>query len=123
MSELNEPLLPPFDLRLTEESPEDLYELAPCGYCSCLPDGTLVKVNQTLLVWLGYQRHELLARRQMQQLFTVGGRIHFETHCLPLMLLAGEVREVSYQLRSRDGNIRPVLLFAGCYAMPTDCRW
>ena len=105
------PLLP-FDLRLTEESPQDLYELAPCGYCSCLPDGTVVKINRTLLGWLGYAREEVVARLRFPELFSIGARLHFETHCLPLMLLKGEVREVSYQLRGRDGRGRPVLLYA-----------
>ena len=109
---LPEDSLPPLDLRLTEESPEDLYELAPCGYCSCLPDGTVVKINRTLLAWLGYERDAVVARLRFQELFTIGGRLHYETHCLPLMLLEGEVREVSYQLRGPEGRGRPVLLYA-----------
>jgi hypothetical protein len=42
--------LPPTDLRLTEEDLTDHYEQAPCGYCTALPDGTLVRLNGTLLV-------------------------------------------------------------------------
>ncbi|MCC3159903.1 PAS domain-containing sensor histidine kinase [Hymenobacter sp. 15J16-1T3B] len=104
--------LPALDLRLTQENLEDLYEHAPCGYCTCLPDGTLVKLNQTLLGWLGYRREELVARRCLQQLLTVGGRVHYETHCAPLLLLQGQVREMSYLLRRRDGSTLPVLLSA-----------
>src|SRR6476469_3820564 len=104
--------LPPHDLRLTEERLEDLYDRAPCGYCSCLPDGTLVKLNQTLLDWLGYQFQELVAQRRLPDLFTLGGRLHYETYCVPLLALAGEVREISYLLRRRDGGTLPVLLSA-----------
>ena len=104
--------LPALDLRLTQENVDDLYEHAPCGYCSCLPDGTLVKLNHTLLDWLGYQVPELVARLRLPDLFTVGGRLHFETHCAPLLILAGEVREISYLLRRRDGSTLPVLLSA-----------
>jgi sigma-B regulation protein RsbU (phosphoserine phosphatase) len=104
--------IPPLDLRLTQESAEDLYEQAPCGYCSCLPDGTLVKVNQTLLTWLGYARQELVANRSLQQLLTLGGALHFEMHGMPLLLLQGYVRELSYQLRRKDGSTQPVLLTA-----------
>ncbi|TPG65519.1 sensor histidine kinase [Hymenobacter nivis] len=104
--------LPELDLRLTEENPEDLYEHAPCGYCSCLPDGTLVKLNATLLGWLGYAREELVARQALAQLLTVGGRLHFETHGTPLLLLRGQVRELSYTLRRKDGTALPVLLSA-----------
>jgi sigma-B regulation protein RsbU (phosphoserine phosphatase) len=101
-----------FDLRLTQESAEDLYEQAPCGYCSCLPDGTLVKLNQTLLTWLQYAREELVASRSLQQLLTPGGARHFELHGIPQLLLQGYVRELSYQLRHKDGTTRPVLLSA-----------
>ena len=41
---------------LLEDSAEDLYEHAPCGYLSTLLDGTIAKVNATLLDWLGYRR-------------------------------------------------------------------
>ncbi|AWM34255.1 sensor histidine kinase [Hymenobacter nivis] len=104
--------LPKLDLRLTQENPEDLYEHAPCGYCSCLPDGTLVKLNATLLGWLGYAREELVARQALPQLLTVGGRLHFETHGIPLLLLYGQVHELSYSLRRKDGTAMPVLLSA-----------
>lgn len=112
MSEAEDDPLPELDLRLTEENPDDLYEHAPCGYCSCLPDGTLVKINQTLLIWLGYTRHELLARQSLSHLLTVGSRLHYEMHGVPLLLLQGEVREMSYTLRCRDGRTLPVLLNA-----------
>jgi len=103
---------PELDLRLTQESAEDIYENAPCGYCSCLPDGTLVKVNHTLLQWLGYTRQELVATQNLQFLLTMGGRLHFEMHCVPLLLLQGQVREMSYSLRRKDGSTQPVLLNA-----------
>ncbi|OON66444.1 hypothetical protein B0919_21655 [Hymenobacter sp. CRA2] len=109
---MNEESLPELDLRLTQENLEDLYEYAPCGYCSCLPDGTLVKLNQTLLDWLGYSREELVAHRCLQQLFTMGGRLHYETHCAPLLLLRDQVRELSYSLRRKNGDTLPVLLSA-----------
>jgi sigma-B regulation protein RsbU (phosphoserine phosphatase) len=53
-----------------------------------------------------------VARTSVQQLLTIGGRLHYEMHALPLLLLQGEVREFSYQLRHQDGSTRPVLLNA-----------
>lgn len=102
----------PLDLRLTQEDLEDLYDNAPCGYCSCLPDGTLVKVNRTLLDWLGYERTALVARKCFQELLTVGGRLHYETHFVSLLLLRDQAREISYLLRRLDGSTLPVLLNA-----------
>ena len=103
---------PPLDLRLTQENLEDLYENAPSGYCSCLPDGTLVKVNRTLLDWLGYERTALVARKCFQELLTVGGRLHYETHFVTLLLLRDQAREISYLLRRANGSTLPVLLNA-----------
>ncbi|HEX8426857.1 PAS domain-containing sensor histidine kinase [Hymenobacter sp.] len=112
MSDADDEQLPELDLRLTEENLSEFYEHAPCGYCSCLPDGTLIKVNQTLLDWLGYTRQELVARQCLQHLLTIGGRLHYETHCAPLLLLQGQVREISYSLRRKAGSTLPVLMNA-----------
>lgn len=38
---------------LLEDSAQELYESAPCGYLSTLMDGTIAKINATLLEWLG----------------------------------------------------------------------
>jgi serine/threonine-protein kinase RsbW len=37
------------ELRLPwDDDPEDLYEHAPCGYLTTLPDGTILRVNETV---------------------------------------------------------------------------
>ena len=45
------------------ENAEDLYEHAPCGYLSTLPDGTIIRVNDTLLSWTGHRRDALVGQR------------------------------------------------------------
>ena len=42
-----------------EESAEELYEMAPCGYLTATIDARIVKVNRTLTEWLGYDASEL----------------------------------------------------------------
>ena len=49
--------------RLWEEDPEELYDQAPCGYLSALPDGTIVKVNRTFCRWTGRPMDEVLGSR------------------------------------------------------------
>jgi PAS domain S-box-containing protein len=98
------------DEQLLEESLEDLYEHAPCGYVSTLPDGTFAKVNQTFLGWIGYPREELLAGKRFQDLLTVGGKIFFETHYAPLLRMQGFVNEIAFDLVCRDGRRLPVLI-------------
>jgi PAS domain S-box-containing protein len=94
---------------LPEESAEDLYENAPCGYLSTLPNGTIVRVNQTFLTWTGYHREELLGKR-FQELLTVGGKIFHETHYAPLLRMQGAVNEVNFDVRCKDGRALPALL-------------
>jgi sigma-B regulation protein RsbU (phosphoserine phosphatase) len=93
-----------------EESVEDLYEHAPCGYVSALPDGTIVKVNQTFLSWTGFRPEELVGSRRLQDLLTPGGRIFHETHYAPLLRLQGKVREIAVDLVCADGRVLPVLM-------------
>ena len=93
-----------------EESAEDLYEHAPCGYLSTLPGGLIVRVNQTFLGWTGYRRDELVGRRRLQDLLTPGGRIFHETHYAPLLFLEGSVREIAVELVRADGSRLPALV-------------
>jgi sigma-B regulation protein RsbU (phosphoserine phosphatase) len=95
---------------LLEDSVEDLYEHAPCGYLSTLLDGTIAKINRTLLDWLGYDHGDLVGRRTFSDLLTVGGRLHHETHFGPLLHLQGEVSGVALELKATDGSRLPVLV-------------
>lgn len=101
---------PRLDETLLAESVEELYEHAPCGYFSTLPDGTFARVNQTLLTWLGYSREELLGRRRFQDLLTLAGKIFHETHYAPLLRMQGTVNEVAFDLVGRSGQTLPVLV-------------
>ncbi|MEV1286613.1 SpoIIE family protein phosphatase [Micromonospora sp. NPDC049679] len=101
------------DEQLTEpvdDSAEELYEHAPCGYLSTRPDGTIVKINRTLLDWLGYDRDEIVGRRTFQSLLSVGGRIYYETHYSPLLTMQGAVREIAVELIRHDGSRLPALV-------------
>ncbi|CAA9272124.1 MAG: hypothetical protein AVDCRST_MAG93-2684 [uncultured Chloroflexia bacterium] len=93
-----------------EENLEDLYEHAPCGYVSTLPDGTFARVNHTFLSWTGYQRDELLAGKRFQDLLPVAGRIFYETHYAPMLRMQGFVNEIAFDLVCRDGRRLPVLI-------------
>ncbi|MCG8916549.1 SpoIIE family protein phosphatase [Actinokineospora sp. PR83] len=101
-----EPVLSP------EDSAEDIYEHAPVGHLSTRPDGLIVKVNTTLLRWLGRTRAELVGNRRFADLLPVGDRIYHETHLSPLLLMHGEVNGIAVQVRTADGTRLPVLLTA-----------
>ncbi len=96
--------------RLLAETAEDLYEEAPCGYLSILLDGSIIRVNRTLLTWTGYRREELVGCRKFVDLLTASGQLFHETQYSPLLLLQGEVREIAFELVCADRRRLPVLL-------------
>jgi sigma-B regulation protein RsbU (phosphoserine phosphatase) len=95
---------------LLEDSADDLYENAPCGYLSTTPDGQIAKVNGTLLRWLGYERDHLVGRQRFSDLLNVGGKLYHETHFAPLLRMQGEVRGVAMEMVTADGGRLPVLV-------------
>jgi PAS domain S-box-containing protein len=101
---------PRVDNALLEESAEELYEHAPCGYLSTLPDGTIVRVNRTFVEWSGASREVLLAGRKFQTLLTIGSRIYYETHYAPLLRMKGFANEIALEVVRDDGRILPVLV-------------
>ncbi|MFD5340724.1 PP2C family protein-serine/threonine phosphatase [Streptomyces hawaiiensis] len=97
---------------LLEDSAEDLYESAPCGYLSTLMDGTIAKINTTLLDWLGLDRDAVAGRKRFADLLTVGGKLYHETHFAPLLRMQGELRGIALEMRRQDGSRLPVLVSA-----------
>ncbi|HET6856880.1 MAG TPA: SpoIIE family protein phosphatase [Streptomyces sp.] len=95
---------------LLEDSAEDLYENAPCGYLSTLLDGRIAKINTTLLNWLGYDRGDLVGRKTFSDLLTVGGRLYHETHFAPLLRMQGEISGIALELKAADGARLPALV-------------
>ncbi|MEH0467739.1 SpoIIE family protein phosphatase [Streptomyces sp. B21-097] len=95
---------------LLEDSVEDLYESAPCGYLSTLMDGTIAKINATLLGWLGLERRDVVGHKRFADLLTVGGKLYHETHFAPLLQMKGEISGIALEMRKADGGRMPVLV-------------
>src|SRR5690242_4089747 len=93
-----------------DEDPSDLYDHAPCGYLTTLPDGTIVRVNETFLRWTGYQRADLIGRRHFRDLLSSGGQIYHETHYAPLLAMQDDVHEVAFDMMCSDGRRFPTLV-------------
>lgn len=93
-----------------QESEADLYEDAPCGYLSALPDGLVVKANRTFLSWVGVERDALIGKARFQSLLSVPGRVFFESHFRPILLAEGRVDEVAFDLKLPAGRALPVLV-------------
>jgi sigma-B regulation protein RsbU (phosphoserine phosphatase) len=95
---------------MIEETAEDLYENAPCGYLSSALDGRIIRVNATFERWTGFRRDELVGVKRFSDLLTVGGRIYHETHYAPLLRMQGAVREIALEMVRADGRRLPVLV-------------
>ncbi|MFF7047712.1 PP2C family protein-serine/threonine phosphatase [Streptomyces griseorubiginosus] len=95
---------------LLEDGAEDLYENAPCGYLSTLMDGTIAKINTTLLDWLGLERDEVVGRMRFTDLLTVGGKLYHETHFAPLLRMQSEIGGIALDLKQAGGGRIPVLV-------------
>ncbi len=99
-----------FHEALLEDDPELLYDLAPCGYLSTTPDGVIIKVNRTFLVWTGFDRSELVGERTFVALLSPGGRIYHETHYAPLLRVHGKAGGIALDIVCKDGTRLPVLV-------------
>ena len=94
------------------ESVEDLYEEAPCGYVTTTVEGRIVKANRTFLEWVGYESADLMDKKRLVDLFTVGGRMYFETHFNLLLRMQDSVNEIALDLVTKDGRVLPSLMNA-----------
>jgi PAS domain S-box-containing protein len=86
------------------------FEYAACGLVTTEVNGTIRRANATFCQWLGYSVDELIEKKKIQDLFSVGGRFFHHTHWAPLLQLQGAVSEVQMDLVARDGNALPMLV-------------
>ncbi|MFZ2031574.1 MAG: ATP-binding protein [Vitreimonas sp.] len=93
------------------EDYEDLFDNAPCGYLSLDASGRIIKVNKTLLDWLGYDAGAIMGKR-LHDLLNVAGRIFYETHFAPLLRMQGFFNEVALDFVTNSGARLPVLVNA-----------
>jgi len=95
-----------------DEDLELFYDRAPCGYLSTTPEGLVINVNRTFLEWTGYPREELVGERHLIDLLSPGGRLYYDTHFLPMLLMQDYVREIAFEVVRADGSRLPVLVNA-----------
>lgn len=101
------------DARLKADAEElsDLYHNAPCGYHSLGPDGTILKMNDTELQWLGYQRSELVGCKTMPELLTPASAELFAIS-FPKFIEQGRLNDQHLEFVRKDGSVFPALINA-----------
>jgi len=87
-----------------------LYDQAACGLVLADRDGKILRCNTTFCGWVGFPANELVGKRRIQDLFTMGGKVFYQTHLLPLLQMQGSVAEVQIDIRHADGTALPTLI-------------
>lgn len=94
------------------ESAEDLYQQAPFGYLTTNSDGIIININETLLKWLDFSRDEVVHQKSIIDLLSVGSKIYFESHIMPLLQMQGEVSEINIEFKGNNSTKFPVIVNA-----------
>jgi PAS domain S-box-containing protein len=90
---------------------QDLYNNAPCGYHSLDDKGVYVRINDTELEWLGYQRHEIVGVKRFSDLVSPEGAQRFRTNFQRFMV-QGSLHDMEYEMVRKDGSRFPVIVNA-----------
>jgi PAS domain S-box-containing protein len=98
-------------LQNTKEGTE-IYDFAPCGFFQVSENDIIQKVNSTLLNWLGYTQEEVLKEKKWTDFLTMGSKIYHNTHFTPLLNMQGEVEEINFEMRKKNGEKLSVLVNA-----------
>ncbi len=98
-------------LRASAEEINDLYNRAPCGYHSLDSEGRFIRINDTELEWLGYERDEMLGGVRFTDIVTEPGRQTFREN-FPRFMEQGWIRDLEFDIVRKDGSLLPVLLSA-----------
>lgn len=91
---------------------EFLYENSPCGHLSFLPDGTIFRLNQTLLDWIGLNNEEITGQKKFHDILSVGGKLYYQMVVLPLLNRQGFINEINFDIDLKNGNAFPSLVNA-----------
>lgn len=74
--------------------------------------GSILAMNSTLREWLGYNAEEEVDAHSIEDLFSVGGKIYFQTHVLPLLQMQGNVSEINITFTGKNAVTFPALINA-----------
>lgn len=90
---------------------EDFWDNSPAGHLLLTADGHILSANSTFVGWLGYPPGSL-REKSLSALLTAGGRIHYETHFVPLLRMTGALKGVTVDMLAADGSRLPMFLTA-----------
>lgn len=89
----------------------DLYENAPCGYHSLDEEGVIIRINDTELRWIGYNRDEIIGKKKFSDIITEDSINVFKKN-YPNFIKAGWIRDLEFTIIRKDGTFLPVMISA-----------
>jgi diguanylate cyclase (GGDEF)-like protein/PAS domain S-box-containing protein len=99
-------------LAATSSELQDLYDNAPCGYHSLAPDGTILRINNTELAWLGFKREDVAGKMKFADVLTPTSQERFLKQGLPKFLKEGQIKEMEFELVGKSGATKQVSVSA-----------
>ena len=95
-------------LAAREAELNDLYTNAPCGHYSLDTHGRFLRVNDTLLRWLGCTREEAVGKLGIADFLDDEGRQYFNAR-FPRLKRDGRIFDIEYDLVGRSGMRRRLM--------------
>lgn len=89
----------------------DMFDNAPCGLVTLLPNSRIHRVNRTFLGWTGRSADEVHGMR-FSDLVNMAGRIYYETHIAPLLRMQGFFEGFAIDLMTAAGRALPTIASA-----------
>ncbi len=88
---------------------EDLYNHAPCGYYSVNKDFVFLRINDTMLRWIGYSRNDVVNKLKITDLIVAEDMDVIEKKT-ELFHSQGFVNNLEFDIKRKDGSRLSVLL-------------
>lgn len=86
---------------------QDLYDEAPCAYCSFDREGRFVEINGTGVGWFACPRDDLLGGRQFREFLSPESQVRFDANW-PTLARTGRLGPLEYDVVGCDGSTRRV---------------
>jgi sigma-B regulation protein RsbU (phosphoserine phosphatase) len=88
---------------------DDFFDTALCGFLIAGPGGRILRVNARLLEWIGKTSADLEGAL-ISDIFTLAGRMYYETHLGPLLRMQGFFDEIALELTGPGKERLPVIV-------------
>ena len=95
--------------RELREDFNDFFDTALCGFLIAGPGNRILRVNARLLEWTGKTSADLEGAL-ISDIFTLAGRMYYETHLGPLLRMQGFFDEIALELAGPGKERLPVIV-------------